>query len=216
MYVGRIVGVGRTGQGKNIAVYRVSSRSYPNRTAVTESGIVKIASREGNEDENKKSKYVEYVCVRVLQSCVVISNGSHTDAIADKIDKGHSYADALKETLADMGYEKDEFSTPRIAGVVPFKGDTGWLGTVREDGVQVGEVSLKPGTIRYIATYEHDRLGDKVFELQTAPAETAEQLAQDAISVQGNWALLELPVTAVAMVLNSAGKTDIATKDFTV
>ena len=38
MYVGRIVAVGRTHAGANAALYRVSSRSFPNRMAVEVDG----------------------------------------------------------------------------------------------------------------------------------------------------------------------------------
>lgn len=34
MYLGRIVAIGMTPQGKAAAMYRVSSRSFPNREAV--------------------------------------------------------------------------------------------------------------------------------------------------------------------------------------
>ena len=43
MYVGRIVAVARTTEGSNAGLYRVSSRSFPNRTAVDNAGRLAIS-----------------------------------------------------------------------------------------------------------------------------------------------------------------------------
>ncbi|MCH6552420.1 MAG: IMP cyclohydrolase, partial [Planctomycetes bacterium] len=42
MYVGRIVAVGRNKAGRNAVMYRVSSRSFPNRQAVDNDGTPSI------------------------------------------------------------------------------------------------------------------------------------------------------------------------------
>jgi hypothetical protein len=49
---------------------------------------------------------------------VIASNGSHTDPIAEKIAAGMTPRDALVLALMTMDYEKDDYNTPRIAGVV--------------------------------------------------------------------------------------------------
>ena len=56
MYAGRIVAVGRTPEGANAALYRVSSRSFPNRQAVDLGGKLAIVPREGHEGDVQKNQ----------------------------------------------------------------------------------------------------------------------------------------------------------------
>ena len=84
MYVGRIVAVGRTRGGANAGLYRVSSRSFPNRRAVEIGGRLAIVPREGHEGDVHKNPYIAYNCLRVAADWCVIANGSHTDPIADR------------------------------------------------------------------------------------------------------------------------------------
>jgi len=66
LYIGRIVLVGRTAEGAPAAAYRVSSRSFPNRTArYTERGI-SIVPREGHEGDVFKNPYIAYHCIRTV------------------------------------------------------------------------------------------------------------------------------------------------------
>ena len=128
MYVGRIVAVGKT--SRPFAAYRVSSRSFPNRVAAMTDTAVAIQPLD--PEDMKKNPYIAYNCVRVSSKSVVVSNGSHTDPIFERIEKGVSPDKALQEVLTEMGYEADDYNTPRIAGVVT--GKLGFIGTVREDG----------------------------------------------------------------------------------
>ena len=58
MYLGRIVAIGMTPENKAVAMYRVSSRSFPNREAVKKGNVVSIMPRTGfEEDLKKKSLY---------------------------------------------------------------------------------------------------------------------------------------------------------------
>jgi len=82
----------------------------------------------------------------------VVSNGSHTDVIAEKIASGMSIRDSLALSLMTMDYEKDDFNTPRIAGAVTLKGES-YIGIVTHEKVQVEKVP--EGESSYIATYEH-------------------------------------------------------------
>jgi IMP cyclohydrolase len=215
MYVGRIVGVGQANDGQNVGVYRVSSRSYPNRSAIIDSAgeSAEVASREGAEKENEKSPYVAYMCLKVLEECVVLSNGNHTGPIADKITQGVSAKEALATTLSSMDYEKDELSTPRIAAVLPKIGNEAWLATVREDAVIVQAMKLQRGQMAYVATYEYDGI-NKNQVLVCTEGSTAEAFVSDAISTTGNWADLERPVTAIAVVSQGLEKSvDLAVID---
>jgi IMP cyclohydrolase len=131
MYVGRIVAVGRTAQGANAALYRVSSRSFPNRQAVDLGGKLAVVPREGHEADVQKNPYIAYNCLRIASGWAIATNGSQTDPIAEKVESGVPLRDALASCLLALDYEKDDYDTPRIAAAVPLEGDRGWLATVR-------------------------------------------------------------------------------------
>jgi IMP cyclohydrolase len=195
MYVGRIVAIGRTRSGANAALYRVSSRSFPSRTCVEQQGRLAIIPREGHEGDLMKSPYIAYNCLRIAGDLAVASNGSHTDPIAEKIESGMPVRDALVSTLLALDFEKDDYSTPRIAGVVPLSGDTGWLGTVRADAVVVKAVPLVAGRASWLATYEADDVSDdQVFGFDATDAGEAARCAVDG----DGFADLEKPVTSGA------------------
>jgi IMP cyclohydrolase len=63
MYIGRIVCVARTPQGHLAALYRVSSRSFPNRMAVPGEARVAIVPKPGHELDIQRNPYIAYnVC----------------------------------------------------------------------------------------------------------------------------------------------------------
>ena len=204
MYVGRIVSVAQTPDGRLCAMYRVSSRSFPNRTAVIGAGKVSIVPKPGHELDVQKNPYIAYNCVRVVcgGAVAVVTNGSQTDSIAEKIDQGMSPRDAVALSSLLLDYEKDSFNTPRISAVVDKRDDSGWLGIVRHDGIQVERVALKPGRLCYVATYEENRVtpayGDEF------PV-VAVQAACDYILGEGVFAARLNPVTAVAAMANDTG-----------
>ncbi len=202
MYVGRIVAVGRTRAGHNVALYRVSSRSFPNRRAVDQGGRISILPREGHESDLLKSPYLAYHCLRVAGPFAVASNGSHTDAIAEKLLAGLPARDALASVLLAFDYEKDDLSTPRIAAVVPGEGESGWLAIVRRDALIVREIPLEEGRARYLATYLADDVRDAHSVPFDAPSAAAAALA--VISGPG-FAALERPVTSAAALAEGAG-----------
>jgi IMP cyclohydrolase len=202
MYVGRIAAVARSASGRNAALYRVSSRSFPNRVAVDLGGRIAIVPRAGHEGDVHKNPYIAYNCLRIAGRWAVATNGSHTDPIAEKIEQGVPPRDALAACMLAMDYEKDQLSTPRISAVAPLVGDTGWLAIVRRDALIVREVALEAGRAWYIATYEHDdvrpeqRVG---FDAQSAAA-----AARQVFDGSG-FASLEKPVTSAAALAGSAG-----------
>jgi IMP cyclohydrolase len=202
MYVGRIAAVARSAAGRNAVLYRVSSRSFPNRVAVDLGGRIAIVPREGHEGDVHKNPYIAYDCLRIAGSWAVASNGSHTDPIAEKIEQGVPPRDALAGCLLAMDYEKDQLSTPRIAAVAPLAGERGWLAIVRRDALIVREVALEPGRAWYIATYEHD---DARPEQRVAfDATSASQAARQVFDGPG-FAQLEKPVTSAAALAAGGG-----------
>ncbi len=207
MYLGRIVAVGKTADGKNAAMYRVSSRSFPNREAVLRNGQVSIMPRAGFEDDLKKNPYITYNCVRIAGEFAVVSNGSQTDPIAEKIAMGMPVRDAMTLGLLAMDYEKDHLDTPRIVAAVPLEGDTGFLGIIRKDAVLVREIRLEAGKAAYISTYEHNYpcecFCDESFD--AACAECAARYVVDG----GKFAGFEHPVTSAAAI-SADGRFELA------
>ena len=160
MYVGRIVAVGRTRSGRMAAMYRVSSRSFPNREAQLKPGAVAIVPRQGCEGDVFKSPYIAYNCVKIAGDTAVATNGSQTDPIAEKIAAGVPLRDAFVSALLTLDYEKDDYNTPRIASAVVRGSGQGFLGVVREDGIEVQRFSVEPGECFFVATYETDHVLD--------------------------------------------------------
>ncbi len=204
MYVGRIVAVGRTAKGFGAAMYRVSSRSFPNRQSLLLDQAVAIVPKPGFENDLKKNPYIAYNCLRFAGDFCIVSNGSQTDPIAEKIAAGLPPRDALAYVMLSMDYEHDSLDTPRISGVINPDGSRGWLAIVRKDALLVREFSINPGQAFYICTYEHNDPGLK----QCEPAFQAENAEEACVFIlkQGVFADFEKPVSAASAVGNRAGQ----------
>jgi IMP cyclohydrolase len=188
MYVGRIVTVGMA--GAPFGAYRVSSRSFPNRVARITDATVAIVPID--PEEVKKNPYIAYNALKEGTRGVVVTNGSHTDPIFERFEGGMAPEEALRVTLDEMGYEKDQLNTPRIAGIVTA--DKGYLGIVRDDGVEVQGFDLKPYTCRVICTYELNHLTDKEYKFEAGTALDCARFVVDGEFFN----TLELPVCAAA------------------
>jgi IMP cyclohydrolase len=143
MYLGRFVVV-----APDVAAYRVSSRSFPNRRIRDRDGTLTVGpTPDAPETENP---YVEYNCLRLTEaeSGAVLGNGSHVDPIVEKLERGYPARDALATALLALDYEKDDYDTPRVAGVLDTAG--AWIGIVRSDALMVQPV--EEPTI--VSTYE--------------------------------------------------------------
>jgi len=202
MYVGRIVAVGRTPAGKNAVMYRVSSRSFPNRRTVHTPRALAVVPREGHESDLSKNPYIAYNCLRLAGDVAVATNGSQTDPIAEKIASGMSVRDAMVQSLIVLDYEKDDYSTPRIAVAVARGADEGWAGIARHDGLHVRAFQLEAGKAFYLATYEvADPRAEQVSDFG---AESAEDAAVWVVA-GGAFARLEKPVCSAAAVETADG-----------
>ena len=153
MYVGRIAAVARTRSGSNSALYRVSSRSFPNRMAVDNGGRLAIVPREGHEGDVQKNPYIAYNCLRVAGEWAVATNGSHTDPIAEKIELGlpirNDYDTVIAEVVAGSISNFDEFvveinqgSLDGIRDGMPVVTQGGLVGRVEDTGAQNARVRL--------------------------------------------------------------------------
>jgi len=163
MYVGRFVII-----GPEVGAYRVSSRSFPNRQIVDRDGTLTVSpTPEAPETDNP---YIAYNCVRVADDRAVLGNGSHVDPIAEKLELGYPARDALAHGLLTLDFEKDDYDTPRIAGVL---GNGATVGIVRRDALLVREVTEPT----LVATYEEDEPAP--FALDAEGARDAARTAYD-------------------------------------
>lgn len=188
MYLGRMLAVGNTKAGKFVA-YRVSSRSFPNRMTKGYDDRVAIVPKEGFETDVFKNPYIAYNCIKLVDDVAVVSNGSHTDVIAEKIASGMSIRDALGISLMTMDYEKDDYNTPRIAGAVTLEGEA-YIGIVTHESLIVEKVG--EGRSAYIATYEHTKPREVDFEAANAHD------AAEFILKKGKFAEFTKPITSAA------------------
>ncbi|SNZ14908.1 IMP cyclohydrolase [Natronoarchaeum philippinense] len=182
MYVGRFVII-----GPSVAAYRVSSRSFPNRKIIERDGALTVVPTE--EAAETDNPYVSYNCVRTADDQVVVGNGSHVDPITEKLELGYPARDALAESLLALDYEKDDYDTPRIAGVLAsgasegsserssdgVVGEESYIGTVRKDALLVEQVDEPT----LVATYEKDSPESFAFDADDAPAAAAAALDLD-------------------------------------
>jgi IMP cyclohydrolase len=144
MYVGRFIVI-----APDRAAYRVSSRSFPNRRVIERDGTLTVAPTEDAPETD--NPYISYNCLRTTDggAHAVIGNGTQVDPITEKLDLGYPPRDALAESLLALDYEKDDYDTPRIAGIV---GEESYIGIVRRDALLV-EAVTEP---TLVATYEKD------------------------------------------------------------
>ena len=210
MYLGRIVAIGLTKAGNAAAMYRVSSRSFPNREAITTPAGIAIVPKPGFEGDLRKNPYIAYNCLRTAGKYVLTSNGSQTDPIIEKIAMGMPLRDAFTLGLLAMDYEKDSLDTPRIVAAIGNGDTAGYLGIVRTNAVLVREFELKPGQLFYISTYECnypcDNFVDSAFDAEDAAG------ACKYVIDGGVFADFTNPVTAACAVWKD-GQLDVATLD---
>lgn len=204
MYIGRIVSVAQMQDGRLCAAYRVSSRSFPNRTAVVEENRVAIVPKAGHETDVQKNPYIAYNCVRIVAdgAVAVVTNGSQTDAIAEKLAMGMPARDALVLSSLILDYEKDAYNTPRISAVIDKRDQAGWLAIVREDGLEARKMPLEPGKFFYLATYEENTVTES--QGGSYDATGAEDACQFILG-RGVFAERTKPVAAVAAVATRTG-----------
>lgn len=156
MYVGRIVGAGRTFSGQLAVGYRISSRSFPNREMRKTAEGVEVVAREGTADAVSDSPYIKYESILANETCVVASNGSHTLPIFRKLSAGQPARDALANVLLGMDREFDSLDTPRIAAVVDRRTGSVYLASVTKSDLSVVRVDPQPGQFYLVATYGYD------------------------------------------------------------
>ena len=205
MYTGRILSTGMNCDGKPFIAYRVSSRSFPNRQCLKYDGRAAVVPIEGFEKDIFKNAYIAYNSIRIVDGAAIVSNGSQTDVIADKIALGMNIRDALAYSLLTMDYEKDDYNTPRIAAAVTSTDKEDeyecYIGIVNDKKILVEQVPY--GEAAFISTYG-SQVPDKVdFEAKTSLE------AAKFIFDEGTFANYEKPVTSSAAIFDGEWTIDV-------
>jgi len=169
-YTGRTLGIGLM-NGEPFVFYLLCSRSFPKRKAIFKGRAVYIENM--TETDNP---YVSYPVVRLLDDYAVVTNGLQTDFIAQALE-WENPKKALTHVLDAFDYERDNYSTPRIAGIIGTDG-RGWLGFAGRDEFWVKTLGLKDGKTFVTATYD---LG--LVELDFPGFEGADELAEKAMEL---------------------------------
>jgi IMP cyclohydrolase len=142
MYIGRIVSVGLTENEKLCVMYRVSSRSFPNRVISELNDALAVLPAEGHQQDIYNNPFISYNCLRHDERYAVVGNGTHADPVFEKLQSGMRPRDTLASVLLAMDYEHDKLSTPRIAAVADKTRRLAALGVIRQDGIEVSEFTL--------------------------------------------------------------------------
>ncbi len=167
-YTGRTLGIGLM-NGKPFAFYLLCSRSFPNRKVVIKGSVAYIINQTKTDNP-----YVSYPVVRMGEKYAVVTNGFHTDFIFQALEWERPRK-ALIHVLDAMDYERDEYNTPRIAGVVERGSERGWLGFAGRDWLWVRELGLKDGKAFVTATYNVDGFVEMGIESFGSAKELAER-----------------------------------------
>ena len=186
MYTGRILSIGMNSDGKPYVAYRVSSRSFPNRQCLTFDNRAAIVPKEGFEKDIFENTYITYNCIRIVRNQAIVSNGSHTDVIADKIHVGMNIKDAIAYSLLTMDYEKDDYQC--------------YIGIANDKKILVEEVPY--GEAAFISTY-----GSQIHDKVDFTAKSSKEAAKF-IFDQGIFANYKKPVTSSAALFDGEWKID--------
>ncbi len=205
MYTGRILSAGMNSDGKPFVAYRVSSRSFPNRKCLKYDDRAAVVPIEGFEKDIYKNAYISYNSIKIVDDKIVVSNGSQTDVIADKIAVGMNMRDAMAYSLLTMDYEKDDYNTPRIAAAVSSSSDEDeyecFIGIVNDKKLLVEAVPY--GEAAFISTYGSQAPDPVEFDAKTSTE------AAKFIFDEGTFADYEKPVTSCAAVFDGEWDIDI-------
>lgn len=167
VYLGRIVGVGRTETGRPFVVYGVSGRSDSSRQrkAVPYDRRIAIGPLDQmTEEQHQQASLLMYDAITTSNelAVAVVSNGKHTNDIYDSLYKHaplrrlvYSPLERLLHTpLEEWGAEPDRYHTPRIAGIIDLDGYAalGIVTKAKRPGV-VSFVNVPSGKALVLSTY---------------------------------------------------------------
>ena len=117
-YVGRGLILGKTPNGRAAAAYFIMGRSANSRNRVfTEKGD-DVFTEPFDETKCQDPSLIIYRAVARVRNHLIVTNGNQTDTIAEGLENGLSFAEALKS----REFEPDAPNyTPRISGMLTFE-----------------------------------------------------------------------------------------------
>jgi IMP cyclohydrolase len=120
-YPGRGIIIGCTPNGQRAVIaYFIMGRSINSRNRIFENTSDGIRTKAFDPSKLSDPTLVIYNPVRVLDNCIIVTNGDQTDTIYDFITNGKTFEDALRTRT----FEPDDPNfTPRISGIVEFGGN---------------------------------------------------------------------------------------------
>ena len=84
-------------------MYRVSSRSFPNRQAVDNDGTLAIVPRPGFEGDLNRNPYIAYNALRIAGDWAIAPTAARPIRSREKISGGMSPREALVISLIALG-----------------------------------------------------------------------------------------------------------------
>lgn len=179
-YPGRGIVIGKSEDGKcAVTAYFIMGRSTNSRNRVFESEGEDLRTKAFDPKLLSDPSLVIYFPVRMFDGGMIVTNGDQTDTIADLLQAGKTFEDALRTRT----FEPDPpIFTPRISGILEYgKGEYSYKLSILKstDGDekyaqrQFFEYAAKPGLGHFIHTYQGD--GDPVpsFEGEPTPVKLA-------------------------------------------
>ncbi|MBR9675521.1 hypothetical protein GOV05_00775 [Candidatus Woesearchaeota archaeon] len=122
-YPGRVIIIGQSPKGENMALYAITGRSPSSqaRKLEEEPGYSRISVRVTDEDALSKGDrdLLVYPAIQIRDGGVVVSNGIQTKDIGKKVRENRTPKEILEKGLEEYSYEPDKPNfTPRISGVI--------------------------------------------------------------------------------------------------
>ena len=174
-YPGRGILLGRSADGKHaVAAYFIMGRSENSRNRVFVEDGAGIRTQAFDPEKLSDPSLIIYAPVRVIGDTTIVTNGDQTDTIFDFLQKGGSFADALRTRT----FEPDAPNyTPRVSGLLHgfdyrlsiLKSADGDPSSVRRYFFQYWDP--RPGEGHFIHTYRCD--GDPIPSFEGEPEEVA-------------------------------------------
>ena len=117
-YPGRGIVLGRSTTRQWVQVYWIMGRSANSRNRVFVENQGCLQTQAADASQIKDPTLIFYNAMREMDGCFIVSNGDHTDTMAQGLEQGKSFA----ETLFPQAHEPDApHFTPRIAGCIDLR-----------------------------------------------------------------------------------------------
>ena len=193
-YPGRGILLGRSSCGeKAVIAYFIMGRSVNSRNRVFVADGEGLRTQAFDPAKLSDPSLVIYSPVRLVNGCLIVTNGDQTDTIYDFLHAGRSFEDALRTRT----FEPDPpILTPRVSGLIDLKTGAYKLSILKSADGNPGSAERffyeypepLPARAHLIHTYEHD--GNPVPSFRGEPRTV--EVAGDADTLaEGIWEALD-------------------------